>query len=136
MARPEQPHLCIEVPPAESAGKRPRELLSVSVCRLKLGSLAEGMSDSTVGNLRDQLYALAGACRTLQASTARDFRAAINSLDPATRDELEERAAILEFDGKLCRPAAEASALSCIPREQTCAQSSTAESRRKSRRRI
>jgi hypothetical protein len=118
--------------PASREGNR----LSVGECRRQLGVLAENVPDAEIETLRNQLYALAGACCSVfRATSRRDFESAIASLDPSTREDAQERAAILEFDGALSRTAAEAVALSSTQRETQCMRSSTAASQPKSRRR-
>lgn len=96
-------------------GKTLEEPLSVADCRRLVGPDCTITDDALVG-LRDQVYALA---RVIVGSTG--------ALSPGEAlTDIEERAAILEFDGKLSRASAERAALICV-------RSSIAASRRKSK---
>jgi hypothetical protein len=70
-------------------------VLSIQRCREILGD--REMGDATIEQLRAQLYALATAVTNLYV--ARESR--------SQKGDLEERAAILEFDANMPRPQAE-----------------------------
>ncbi len=76
-------------------------MLSISKCREILGAKAANLLDSELELLRDQLYPLADV--VVSHFLTHSKRVVENNL----RDELEERAAILEFDGKISRSEAE-----------------------------
>jgi hypothetical protein len=82
------------------------EVLSIGECRRLIGPECT-LDDDTVLALRDQLYALAFVAR----ATHRSYEARIDSLPEADRLEVEERAAIFEFDAKMPRSQAERLAL-------------------------
>jgi len=112
--------------------------LSIEECRLLLDAPGD-ISDDQLLLLRDQLYALAKAGI---ASVVADVAQALERLHPSDRHEVEERAAILEFDVRMPRVRAESVALAQFrstrqppKRLDTCARSSTAGSRPKSKRR-
>lgn len=70
------------------------------------------MSDTQVEALRDQLYAIATvARRAFMAANELPFDLALGLLSADERHDVEERAAIVEFDGKLSRDQAERLAL-------------------------
>jgi len=70
------------------------------------------MSDNQVQQIRDQLYTVARVVLATQGAGERSFSEAIAALPGNQRVEAEERAAILEFDGKLTRDQAERLAIS------------------------
>lgn len=74
------------------------------------------MSDSDLTLLRDQLYPLAQAAIALTPGcrSKRPFTDALQYIPTNDVEEIEERAAIVEFDGKLPREFAERLAL--VPR--------------------
>ena len=87
-------------------------MLSLERCRKVLGSDTK-LSDEDLATLRDQLYcfaALALEVRDTQKKSVLE-RPDLDSLD---RDALEERAAIIEFDGKMSRDEAERNALALV----------------------
>jgi len=89
-------------------------MLSIQRCRAILGADAPE-SDQDVEQLRDQLYAIAsiwvdGGTR-IPASPSAGILA---SLSEDARAEIEERAALMEFDGGLARSLAERAALSAF----------------------
>lgn len=88
-----------------------RPEISIALCRQLLGPEAVGKSDSEIMNVRSQLYALARIVTSV-AVGLRDCGNVIDSLPRDEREDVEERAAILEFDGKLSRNWAERVALS------------------------
>ena len=89
-------------------------MLSLSRCREVLGSESARLSDAQVTRLRDQLYGLAEtAVQLSQVRPAIDFASVATSLTAEVRADVEERAAISEFDGKLSRDQAERLAIAC-----------------------
>jgi hypothetical protein len=95
-------------------------MLSLQRCREILGT-DSSLSDSDLQLLRDQLYALGRA--TVEAlprqprtngspRSPEGFAEALSALPEDDRYELQERAAIAEFDGGLERSAAEQAAFS------------------------
>jgi len=93
-------------------------VLSLSKCREILGGESARLSDEQVTRLRDQLYALAETAVQLAHITPPvDFTLAAASLTTEVRADVEERAAILEFDGRLSRDQAERFALARQLRE-------------------
>ena len=93
------------------AGDRPAQHLNGShqlarrraavpaACRRLLGHVGGGLSDTEVVGLRDQLYALA---RSAVAAFTEEAMV-LGCLPPDVREEVEERAAILQFDAHLPR---------------------------------
>jgi hypothetical protein len=84
-------------------------MLSLERCRKVLG-LDKKLSDEDLATLRDQLYcfaALALEVRDNQKRSVLEMRD-VGSID---RDALEERAAIIEFEGKLSKDEAERNAI-------------------------
>lgn len=47
-------------------------------------------------------------------SDADKLQRAIDALEPDQREDFEERAAIMEYDGEMSRPLAESRALACV----------------------
>jgi hypothetical protein len=91
---------------------RPESRLAISQCRVILGDAARDLSDQQVEALRDQLYAIATVSRqAFWAAKQLPFDLALGLLPVAEREEVEERAAIAEFEGKLSRDQAERLAL-------------------------
>lgn len=91
-------------------------MLSVKRCRELLGVESGCLADQEIEALREQLYDLASMSviefarihRTAKSqSNVLDFRAALSSFIDCEIDGIEERAAIVEFDGKLPRDEAE-----------------------------
>lgn len=85
----------------------PVEDLSLAQCRESLGPTATGLSDDELLRLRAAFYELAEAA----VDAFQTERAAFASIEPADRDEVEERAAILEFDAEATRARATATAV-------------------------
>lgn len=127
---------------ASANAREAKPLLSLARCRQILGN-ASPESDADLERLRDQLYTLARA--TVEAlphqrrekapalplnHAGRVFKDRVGERPPASfsdalallpqgeRYELEERAAIHEFDGHLDRSAAELAAFSTFWREK------------------
>ena len=84
-------------------------MLSLERCRKIIGS-GNRLSDEDLASLRDQLYCFAALALEVRDSQKKSVweRPDLESLD---RDALEERAAIIEFEGKLSRDEAERNAL-------------------------
>jgi hypothetical protein len=96
-------------------------LTSLERCRQILGGTADCLSDDQILTLRDQLAAFAAVAVDLFGAAQRSPKpsnglllAALGALDPNERADVEERAAILEFEGKLSRDQAERLALQSI----------------------
>jgi hypothetical protein len=86
----------------------------VADCRRVLGAECT-LDDLAVTRLRDELYALADV---VLSSFAGGRQERLDSLAGPDRDDIEERAAILEFDGGVRRQAAERIALARHPRHR------------------
>jgi len=86
--------------------------LSATVCRRLLGGMAKGMSDVEVEQIRDQLYTVARLVVTAYEPRRQLFSEVLEFLPESQRSDAEERAAILQFDGKLNRDQAERLAIS------------------------
>ena len=84
-------------------------MLSLERCRKVLGSGTK-LSDEDLATLRDQLYCFATLALEVRDSQKKSVLEGpdLESLD---REALEERAAIIEFDGNLSRDDAERNAL-------------------------
>ena len=84
-------------------------MISLERCRKVLGSGTK-LSDEDLATLRDQLYCFAALALEVRDSPKKSLleRPDLESID---RDALEERAAIIEFEGKLSRYEAERSAV-------------------------
>jgi len=83
-------------------------MLPLQKCRELLSSESANLTDSELDELRHGLYELAAV--VLKAYSARTVMTpdqALGLLAASEREEAEERAAILEYDGGLSRPAAE-----------------------------
>src|SRR3954462_2087002 len=89
-------------------------MLSLPACRRLLGKAGQGMSDDHLVRLRDQLYTFAHCAVAAFAQDAGDAPAAtvLGCLPPDVREEVEERAAILQFDANLPRGLATRAAVS------------------------
>jgi len=100
--------------------------LSLRRCREILGSTVE-LSDDDLVTMRDQMYDLASvaveiaAQKTGDTSTTepKDWRAAQEYLTKDEQCAVEERAAIIEFDGRCDRDVAERDAVAQLVQEQT-----------------
>lgn len=92
-------------------------MLSLTACREILGADSANISDAEMKALRDQLYYLATmTINTLQANRGisnsfSNLRLSLNQCLADTCIEVEERAAVMEFDGKLSRDEAERAAI-------------------------
>ena len=90
-------------------------MLSVARCRDLLLNEARDWSDARVEALQDELYALAlilleGLPRS-DVAEASPIEAALRLVPAEQQTDLEERAAILEFDARLPRDEAERAAV-------------------------
>jgi hypothetical protein len=95
-----------------NAPARDRERISILSCRRHLGPLANALSDAQVESLRNQYYDIARVALDLHPmDRPMPFASALSSVPEEQRLEVEERAAILEFDGRLTRDQAERLAL-------------------------
>jgi hypothetical protein len=94
-------------------------MLSIEQCRALLPADC-GLSDRDIEDLREQTYSLAGLLvhhflkqahnSGAKLSHAGSFRAALQLVPKDQQAEIEERAAIVEFDGGLTRDEAERTA--------------------------
>ena len=92
--------------------------LSLKGCREILGSDVE-LSDAELTALRGELYAFADAILRIHASEiAVPCDDVLSALSPEDRADFEERAAIVEIEGKLPRVHAERFAAAALPAEQ------------------
>lgn len=89
-------------------------MLSLEKCREVLGD-GHDLGDEQLERLRADLYALAEAVSVYHEQAANqpavDFRRMMQLADADRQADLEERAAIMEHDGGICRDAAERAAL-------------------------
>ena len=85
----------------------PNSSLSIERCRGLLGAVGGRLSDSEIEQLRDQLRELASLVVEMYSTTHRGVTASLQMMRAEERVEVEERAAILEFEGKLPRVEAE-----------------------------
>ena len=90
-------------------------MLSLHRCRQILGSKAAD-SDDAIKQVREALYTLAHIAVDVYAKPpknipVRDFEAALGQVPPDARDDIEELAAIREYDGSFDRDVAERYAL-------------------------
>jgi hypothetical protein len=81
-------------------------VVSIAECRRVLGD-GRPLSDSEVEHLRDQLYELARTIVDLSRVPLNEPERVIAQLPDDQRADVEERAAIVEFDGGLTRRLAE-----------------------------
>jgi hypothetical protein len=82
-------------------------VLSLDSCRRLLAHDGRDLSDADVERLRDQMYMLAGVVVPFyEAHRDQPGPAACRQLTQEDRDVIEERAAILEFDGQMPRDVA------------------------------
>ena len=96
-------------------------MLTRDTCRRLLGARGQHLSDAELDNLTGGMYVLARFAVAEYSSTA-DLRARerdpLSRLDCESREQVEERAAMLEFDGNMSRDAATRTALHQFVRER------------------
>ena len=85
--------------------KRSDDRLSIDTCRRLLGKVGARIGDAELERLRDQLYSLARVTLAAYAQSSPDTAQAQAVTDD--RVSLDERAAILQFDGRLSRDASD-----------------------------
>jgi len=91
-------------------------MLSLANCRELLGVESAKIVDEEMEALRDQLYSLANlSLKDFQAKgksrSSCSFRLSLGQCFEESRIEVEERAAVMEFDGNLSRDEAERAAI-------------------------
>lgn len=94
-------------------------MLTIQACRGLLGLIAAGMGDPEILAIRDSLMELGGVAMALYVSRVAGRRTGNGELkvdEPAgvsddDRQDIAERAAMLEFDAKLPRNIADSAAL-------------------------
>jgi len=90
-------------------------MLSLDNCRDLLGCDGEELNDADLQSVRDQLYSVArltlekSPISSVEESTFKDALAFFPQLE---RESIEERAALIEFEGKLRREVAEKNVVS------------------------
>jgi hypothetical protein len=80
-------------------------MLSLDQCRALLD--VQEISDDQLRALCDQLYALARVAIVASVADSGQFGRLVEQVSDPERADIEERAAILEFDAKMPRPQAE-----------------------------
>jgi len=86
-------------------------MISLERCRKILGS-SNKITDDDLATLRDQFYCLASLALEERDRQKRSLLNSGNGL--IDRHALEERAAIIEFDGKMSREEAESNAVAQV----------------------
>lgn len=91
-------------------------MLSLDNCRTLLDREGEELNDADLATVRDQLYSLATLTvevfSRIESQQDASFRDALALFRKSDRETIEERAAVMEFEGKLEREIAEKSAIS------------------------
>jgi hypothetical protein len=92
-------------------------MLSLDNCRSLLNSHSEEPDDADLESLRDQFYCIARLGLEVFARVGREkdasaFHDALTSFEQSERESIEERAALIEFEGKIDRERAERIAIS------------------------
>lgn len=91
-------------------------MLSLDDCRTLLNRDGEELNDADLADLRDQLYSLASLTverfSRIECKEGATFKDALALFGQSERETIEERAAVIEFEGKLEREVAERSAIS------------------------
>jgi hypothetical protein len=85
--------------------------LSLAECRGLLGRDDRSLTDEQLRRLRDRFYDLAALVITAYQSEIATGIATLASLSESNRIDVEERAAIMQFDGNLTREQSEKLAL-------------------------
>jgi len=89
-------------------------MVPLARCRELLGAEAEVLDDGSLRQLRDALYVLAGGvveARIQEAPSSLMLATARNTAPTVDWEAVEERAAIIEFDGEVPRDVAERMAI-------------------------
>jgi hypothetical protein len=90
-------------------------MVSLQRCRELLGCDGHDLSEPEIEGIREQILALARvALRAYSAKPLREFSEALAGLDSVAQEEVEERAAVMEFEGNMSRDQAERLALSLV----------------------
>lgn len=91
-------------------------MLSVAQCRALLPGAGEGLTDAEVEHLRDALAAIAGLAldRATKMVDATLGGEGFDLVPTDLHEEVQERAAIMEFDGGLPRERAERAAFAVV----------------------
>ena len=97
-------------------------MLSLENCRSLLGDDSERLEQSDLELLREQFYCLARLSLEMFSNVGNQgpssaFQHALTSFEQSDRDSIEERAAVIEFDGKVARETAERIAISQAVRD-------------------
>ena len=91
-------------------------MLSLDNCRTLLDRDGEELYDADLTTLRDQLYSLASLAvdrfSKIQCKPSVTFKDAVALFEQSERETIEERAAVIEFEGNLEREIAERRAIS------------------------
>lgn len=87
-------------------------MLSLQNCRKLLTGECEEVGDSELMLVRDQLYDLARLTLEQFVNRRASFNSVLESFGQSEKEVIEERAAIMEFEGNLEREAAERIAIS------------------------
>jgi hypothetical protein len=91
-------------------------MLSLDNCRTLLDRDGEELNDADLATLREQLYSLATLTVEVfsrsESQQDASFKDALALFGKSERETIEERAAVMEFEGKLEREIAERSAIS------------------------
>jgi hypothetical protein len=87
--------------------------IDLAECRRLLGALADGKDDAAIGQIRRALYEFAWCAQDLFAldSNSATEQRLLAKLPADQREEVEERAAMLQFDAKMTRSRATRGAL-------------------------
>ncbi len=99
--------------PVAGPRSQPRERLSLDACRRALGNSSSNLSDAQLGKLRDQLYAFAefGVDAYVRSSSLTPQEDGLVHIPDDDRYDVEERAAVLQFDAGMTRSAATRTAI-------------------------
>ena len=91
-------------------------MLTVEACRRLVGPSLRELSDADIRRLRDDLTDIARLAVTSFVGARRPAESAVLGLAEDDRIEVEERAAVLEFDANMSRDDATRRALASRPR--------------------
>jgi hypothetical protein len=91
-------------------------MLSVAQCRTLLPGAGDGLTDLEVERLRDGFAVVAGLALdgARRAGVSRPGEEALDMVPSEQREDIQERAAIMEFDGGLPRDRAEWAAFAIV----------------------